>query len=247
MPRIVKEYDERRVDFLEATKAFFFTVGYEKMSVQKLTEQVGVAKGTFYHYFKSKEDLLCQWVIHEMAPKIESYHTVVNNPKLNALSKLSTILKKDSDWSLEHLDLLIALLKAMYTGDNIRLRAEISRQSAILSQPLFEEVIIQGVQEGSFKTTFPKEVSHKLPKIFDLYGEDLARIILNQHQGIEVQYEEAQRTVHVWQEIIERVLGAESQSIQLIDDGLLKQILKLIKKQYAATADINKEMSLQSV
>ncbi len=247
MPRIVKEYDERRIDFLEATKLFFFTVGYEKMSVQKLTEQVGVAKGTFYHYFKSKEDLLCQWVIHEMTPKMDSYYTVVNDPNLDAATKLSIILKKDSDWSLEHLDLLLALLKAMYTGDNIRLRAEMSRQSAILSQPLFEKVIVQGVQEGSFKTKYPKEVSHKLQKIFDLYGEDLAKIILNQHQGIDVQYEEALRTVRVWQEIIERVLGAESQSIQLIDDGLLKQILKQIKKQHTTTAASKKEMSLQSI
>lgn len=247
MPRIVKEYDERRVDFLEATKLFFFTVGYEKMSVQKLTEQVGVAKGTFYHYFRSKEDLLSQWVIHEMSPIIERHYKVADDQDMDAITKLRIILKNDRDWTLEHLDLMMAILKVMYADDNIRLRAELTRQSSILSQPILEKVIIQGVREGSFNTEFPKEVSRKLPKLFDLFTEDLAQVILDQQHGKDIQYVEALQIVQVWQEVIERVLGATSKSIVFIDEVLLKKMLNQIKKQPLASAIITKQSSLQTI
>lgn len=247
MSRVVKEYDERRLDFLEATKLFFFSIGYEKMSVQMLTKKVGVAKGTFYHYFKSKEDLLSQWVVHEMGPIIESHYEIADDPNLDAITKLSAILKNDRDWTIEHMDFTLALLKVMYHDNNIRLRTEMSRQSAKLSQPLLEKVIIQGVEEGCFDTHYPKEVSRKLPRLFDLYGEDLARAVLNQQKGTDISYEEVKKTVHVWQEVIERILGAESKSIIFIDDTLLEEVLCRVKEESSAVITSANNLPLESI
>ena len=58
MVRITKEYDERLTEFLETAQQLFFQKGYEKTSVNDIIKKIGVAKGTFYHYFKSKKDLL---------------------------------------------------------------------------------------------------------------------------------------------------------------------------------------------
>lgn len=49
---------ERREDFLDAAEELFLSEGYETTSVERITRAAGVAKGTFYQYFQSKEDLL---------------------------------------------------------------------------------------------------------------------------------------------------------------------------------------------
>ncbi|MCK4578956.1 MAG: TetR/AcrR family transcriptional regulator, partial [Candidatus Marinimicrobia bacterium] len=54
MARVLKEYDERKTEFLDAARELFYSLGYEQTSVNTIIEKVGVSKGTFYHYFKSK-------------------------------------------------------------------------------------------------------------------------------------------------------------------------------------------------
>ena len=69
MARITKEYYERKNEILDAAQELFLTQGYEKTSVDNIIKKVGVAKGTFYYYFKSKEDLLDK-LVKRMTDKI---------------------------------------------------------------------------------------------------------------------------------------------------------------------------------
>ena len=56
--RISKDYDVRKNEILDMAQKLFFEMGYEQTSVSNIIDAVGVAKGTFYYYFKSKEELL---------------------------------------------------------------------------------------------------------------------------------------------------------------------------------------------
>ncbi len=56
--RIVKEYEERRKEILETAERLFLTKGYTKTTVNDILKEIGIAKGTFYHYFKSKEEVM---------------------------------------------------------------------------------------------------------------------------------------------------------------------------------------------
>jgi AcrR family transcriptional regulator len=49
---------ETRQGLLEAALALFHEKGYEATTVEEITEQADVAKGTFFNYFPSKEALL---------------------------------------------------------------------------------------------------------------------------------------------------------------------------------------------
>jgi TetR/AcrR family transcriptional repressor of nem operon len=57
MPR-TKPADERRTDLLDAGQALFVGKGVSPTTLDDITRQAGVAKGTFYLYFRSKDDLL---------------------------------------------------------------------------------------------------------------------------------------------------------------------------------------------
>lgn len=49
---------ERRSDLLDATEQLLKEKGVSAMTVEDITEGAGVSKGTFYLYFKAKEDVL---------------------------------------------------------------------------------------------------------------------------------------------------------------------------------------------
>ena len=47
----------RRLAVLEAAETYFLEVGYEAFSMAQLAKKTGVAKGTLYLYFKTREEL----------------------------------------------------------------------------------------------------------------------------------------------------------------------------------------------
>jgi AcrR family transcriptional regulator len=53
-----KQLTEERI--LKIATHLFTEQGYESTTVAQIAEQAGVAKGTFFNYFQSKEDLLCR-------------------------------------------------------------------------------------------------------------------------------------------------------------------------------------------
>lgn len=48
----------RRSEILDVAQRLFYLKGYDQTSVQDIITEIGIAKGTFYHYFNSKLELL---------------------------------------------------------------------------------------------------------------------------------------------------------------------------------------------
>ena len=57
MVRTVKKPEIRRQEIIQAAHKIFSTKGYEKTTMKDVMDELEIAKGTIYHYFKSKEDL----------------------------------------------------------------------------------------------------------------------------------------------------------------------------------------------
>lgn len=71
---------ERRADgasdaLMSAFTAAFFAVGYDAVTISDVAERAGVARSTFYEYFKSKRDILAaclEWRFAVVADCIDS-------------------------------------------------------------------------------------------------------------------------------------------------------------------------------
>lgn len=55
--RTLEQKAVRRLALLEAAETYFHDVGYEAFSMAQLAKNIGVAKGTLYLYFKTREEL----------------------------------------------------------------------------------------------------------------------------------------------------------------------------------------------
>ena len=53
-----KEAEERKKEILDVAEELFTVKGYDGTSTTDILERVGIARGTLYYHFKSKEEIL---------------------------------------------------------------------------------------------------------------------------------------------------------------------------------------------
>lgn len=157
MARVVKKPEERRREIVSASRNLFLKQGYESTSMQEVMTKLGIAKGTAYHYFKSKEELL-EVVVEEM---VAEYMAVVEKA-----------LKKCKGNSLEKMKVLVAsgkthphkkeTLDDLHRPENMGMHVRLLACTLAKLAPLYADVIAQGCNEGLFRTAHPLECAEIL-------------------------------------------------------------------------------------
>lgn len=56
-----------RKEILEKSVALFKEQGYNRISIEQIAKETGIAKGTFYNYFTTKKDILILWADQEFS------------------------------------------------------------------------------------------------------------------------------------------------------------------------------------
>lgn len=152
--RIVKEYEERRKEILETAERLFITKGYTKTTVNDILKEIGIAKGTFYHYFKSKEEVMDEIIMRIIKDDVAKAKVIVSNPNIPVLEKLFRVLMEQSPKSGDVKDKMI---EQFHQPNNAEMHQKSLVQSIIHLSPVLTEVLEQGIEEGIFSTSYPQE------------------------------------------------------------------------------------------
>jgi AcrR family transcriptional regulator len=81
---------ETRAALMAASRALFVEKAVEQVSIESITASAGVAKGSFYNHFQSREALfeeLIQTTVAELLEKWEAYNPSSEDPLTNALAR----------------------------------------------------------------------------------------------------------------------------------------------------------------
>lgn len=94
MPRVTKAPDARKNDLVDAARALFLRKGFEKTQVSEIVAELGVAQGTFYYYFKSKDEVLMEIYRRDWAEfaHLSARERGAHGESLSATSSLRTIM-----------------------------------------------------------------------------------------------------------------------------------------------------------
>ncbi len=154
MVRTVKKPEERRMEIVRAARYLFQTREYDKTTMQDIIEYIGIAKGTIYYYFASKEELL-EAVVHDIVEEsIAQMRHVIDESTGNALDKFRALVSAGSV-AEDNKDILQQLHRPGNLGMHARLLAvTIQKQAA-----LYAELFRQGCAEGLFQTDTPLETA----------------------------------------------------------------------------------------
>lgn len=152
MTRIVKAPEERKQELIEVAERIFIEKGYEDTAVSDIVREINVGQGTFYHYFRSKEDILAAVAEKQVAPLAEEIGRIAKSDahpahKLNAM--MNSFLKANSSET--------GLMELLHQKGNYLLhqkKEEIIRKRVL---PPMMEVASKGTAERYFNTECPGE------------------------------------------------------------------------------------------
>lgn len=157
------KYPEVTVEkILDVSQRLFYEKGYEKTSIQDIVNELGgLSKGAIYHHFKSKEDILCE--LEERIFKDNNPFAVVEKEKnLNGLQKLKYVIELNQknqamDENSQITEQFVPLL------ENPHILASTIQSNRKYLSPCFRKLIQEGIDDGSIKTKYAKELSELLP------------------------------------------------------------------------------------
>jgi len=220
MPRIVKTPDERRSELIACAQKFFYTKGYERTSISDIINEVGIAKGTFYHYFGSKEAILEAMVGELTTQGVKILQDIVADESLPAIPKWVQAFQVLGSWKTDHKAEVLAVLQVMQKNENIRLLHEIRMQALQTTAPEIAKIIAQGVEEGVFETAYVADTAEIVIAIMATFSDAMGDIILNP-DNYDKPSELAQHKYNAIQTSVERVLGAPPGSLPILDEPTL--------------------------
>ena len=81
--RVVKTSEERKNEILDVAEQLFAEKGFDNASTNDIINKIGIARGTLYHHFSSKEEIL---------------DAIVERMTREGISKASLIVAPSTSW-----------------------------------------------------------------------------------------------------------------------------------------------------
>jgi len=125
----------------------FSKKGYEETAVSDIVREMGVAQGTFYYYFNSKEECLDAMVGRILAEDYRTIEEVLDREDIHAPAKLLMVYDIRIRRRVEH-----RVMDYLHMEQNAKLHYKIYRQRYTDFLPLFTRLVEEGVEEGVYDT-----------------------------------------------------------------------------------------------
>ncbi|MFJ7732610.1 TetR/AcrR family transcriptional regulator [Lysinibacillus sp. NPDC097231] len=198
--RVIKKAEERRNDILDAADELFTLKGFDGTSTNDILEKVGIARGTLYYHFKSKEDI--------MDALIERY----------TFSILGAAKEIAADKNIEVNERIIRVVMALNIsgGNGKEIIDHIHKpQNALMHQKIqkviinnvpaiLTEIIREGIEQGLFNTPHPYECMEMVVAYTNTVFDDDMVDMTNEERALRI-------PAFIFN--VERLLGVESGSL----------------------------------
>ena len=169
--RISKNPDVRKSELIEAAEVLFREQGFKQTSVSDIVKKVGVAQGTFYYYFESKDDAL---------------NAVIDHYIDNYTAGLERLLANDSLTPVQKVEIIISDALGMHTCDRKFVEFLHSDENLLTHQkymiksfgqtiPLMTKIVEQGIASGAFDLDYPEETVEMMAYAFGYLEDALSR------------------------------------------------------------------------
>ena len=140
----MKKGEKRRQELLKIAYELFITRGYENTSVDEIIDKAQIAKGTYYYYFPSKEQML-EEVIEMMIDAEAEMARHIMETTIPVPQKIVGIIT-----SLKPLDAEQPIKDALHQPENTLMHHKVRKKLIEMVMPLLVEVVEEGIREGIF-------------------------------------------------------------------------------------------------
>lgn len=198
--RVVKDAEERRNEILDVAEELFGSKGFDQTSTNDILEKVGIARGTLYYHFKSKEDILDAMIermknqLLAVAAKIASQQTV---PVLERLVRTIMALNVDNSLGNE-------VMQQVHKPQNALMHQKMQEKLVSGITPIVTKLVEEGISQGMFHTDFPAEAVEMCMIYSNTAFDDL----------FEQSEEQTKQRIDGFIYNVERLLGTEEDALR---------------------------------
>ncbi|WP_105614658.1 TetR/AcrR family transcriptional regulator [Vallitalea okinawensis] len=173
-----EDYNAKKKQILQNALNLLAKDGYQKFSINRVIESSQMTKGAFFHYYKSKDELVYGLVDLLNTPIVDAISEVADMKHLNPKEKVLNLFQaayKAKDLKNKSIDQFARLI---YLEENAIILHLLVRDVVQQCTPLFERVFTEGIEQGVFKFQHPHGVAfHFLRSILDT-NEAIGRAFL---------------------------------------------------------------------
>ena len=193
----MRKGERRKQELLQIAYRLFISRGYENTSVDDIIAEAGIAKGTYYYYFETKEQML-EEVIGMMIEQETEAAGQILQAEIPLPRKIVGIIS-----SLRPAPEEMPIEGALMQPENIVMHEKIRRRIVEAAAPLLSEAAEEGIAQGVFSCDcVPERVRMLLVISSDTFDEGRF----------------TSRDIAVFIDMTEKLLGAEPGTMGFIRD-----------------------------
>ncbi|WP_170938909.1 MULTISPECIES: TetR/AcrR family transcriptional regulator [unclassified Lysinibacillus] len=195
-----KEAMERRNEILDVADELFGQKGFDGTSTNDILEKVGIARGTLYYHFKSKEDIMDALIerynaqILGAAKEIAANKSIPVNERIIRVVMALNISSGNGKEIIDHI----------HKPQNALMHQKIQKVIMNGLPPILTEIIREGIEQGLFSTPYPYECMEMIVAYTNTVFDD---------DMVEMTDEERASRIPAFVFNVERLLGVESGSL----------------------------------
>ena len=154
---MAKTKEERRKEIIETAGKLFEEKGYEQTQVQDIVNEIGVAKGLFYYYFKSKDEVMEELADRYADAIIDDVHKLIDKD-ISTFDKINRIFQIFIDSAEKKSGIFMGILNVKNGITHERIFFNVGEKMV----PLVTELILSGNDNGECNCSDPKFITEFL-------------------------------------------------------------------------------------
>ena len=142
----------------ETSMKLFAEKGYDATSIEDITANVGVAKGTLYYHFTSKEEIF-NFLVEEGIKLMQNSIDIKTSKLVNYIDKLKAIVLIEIKVVVKY-ENLITILLSQFWGKEARHQK--CKQQVYNYINKIESIVREGIEKGEIKNGNPEAIASEI-------------------------------------------------------------------------------------
>ena len=189
--------ERRKKELLKIAYRMFIEKGYDNTSIDEIIAEAGIAKGTYYYHFPSKEATLEAVIDMMISEEAERAKSVITAP-VPVPQKIIAVIMAMRPQQEES-----GIANTLERSENILMHDKINKRLLDVTTPILTDVVKEGVSQGIFDCT---------------NIEERVKMILFICQRIFDSGSFNERDIEVFIDIVEKTFGAQAGTMGFIQE-----------------------------
>lgn len=213
---VSKHKEERREDFILSAIELFSEQGYEQTSLNQVIKKLEITKGSFYHNFESKEDLLNKTIEYMAVSIVTLIDEITSNSELESLDMLRALSREMIHFRRQQQPIYQRLFDLQNNSHNAYVAKKFMDFVKSVTFPSLKTIFQRGQKEGQFRLTNIDLSTTTYINCLMIYKQQVIDLYKESHLSKEYKNQQLKELEAIYKKMLGGILGVDSDEIDFI-------------------------------